>query len=50
LNEFYKYHYKKYYIDKDYNHKIENFTNGKIEAKKLDTIIEENLDFLIIKI
>jgi hypothetical protein len=37
-----------YYIDKDFNHKIENFTNGNIEveSKKLDTIIEENSSFL----
>ena len=48
LNEFYKSHYTNYYVDKDYNHKVNNFTNGNIEveAKKLDTIIEENLSFL----
>jgi len=47
LNEFYKSHYRNYYVDNNHNQKVENFTNGKIEvqAKKLDTIIEENLDF-----
>ena len=47
LNEFYKDHYKGYYIDKDYSGKVVNFANGPIQVpgKKLDTIIEENIDF-----
>jgi len=47
LNEYYKVHYKGYYVDKNHTDKVENFTNGPIDVKanKLDTIIENNFDF-----
>lgn len=47
LNKFFKQYYKNYYVDKDFNGKVENFTNGSIEveSKKLDTIINENVKF-----
>tara|TARA_Y100000593_G_scaffold74117_1_gene136276 strand:+ start:1688 stop:2491 length:804 start_codon:yes stop_codon:yes gene_type:complete len=48
LNDTYKRDYIGYYIDKDYSGKVENFTNGPIQVvgKKMDTIIEENIEFL----
>jgi len=47
LNEYYKTHYRGYYIDKNFSNKVAGFTNGPIliEGKKLDTIIENNKDF-----
>ncbi len=48
LNEVYKRDYKGYYVDKNHSEKVNNFTNGPIEviARKMDTIIEENKEFL----
>tara|TARA_Y100000389_G_scaffold140592_1_gene138472 strand:- start:1035 stop:1838 length:804 start_codon:yes stop_codon:yes gene_type:complete len=48
LNDFYKEHYKGYYVDKDYEGKVNNYINGPIKVKglKLDTIINNNLEFL----
>lgn len=52
LDSFYKENYKEFYHDINYNGKIKNFLNGKIEVegKKLDTIINENIEFLENKI
>ena len=48
LNEFYKKHYGKWYVDKNHTDKVQNFINGpiKVETKKLDTIIDEHKDFI----
>ena len=48
LNEYYKKNFKNYYVDKDSNNKVNNFTNGpiKIQAKTMNTLIEENKEFL----
>lgn len=48
LNEFYKKGYEGYYIDKNHNEKVQNFSNGPIEivSRTIDSLIEENKDFL----
>jgi len=48
LNEYYKTHYVGYYVDKNHDKKVQNFTNGpiQIQGKKIDTILEENSDFI----
>lgn len=48
LNERYKNEYKGYYVDRDHTERVQNFTNGPIlvKTKKLDSIIEENKEFL----